>query len=99
MWWTGHTFIGWSGAQESAGAFFECMQDCCVVRLNRWHAPQVAAIVAIFLPLYESRDVFYRIVGIQDAKPQNTTLPTTGKGQFVTEDSAHTGANSAGLKA
>lgn len=61
---------------------------------------QVAAFVAIFLPLWESRDVFMRVVGISGPKTQSTTLPTTGAKPTGTkemvnlkgiDDSAHHG--------
>ena len=60
---------------------------------------QVAAFIAIFLPLYESRDVFMRVVGLAGPKTEHTTLPTMtakpGKEPIKPyEDSAH-----AGLKA
>ena len=33
--------------------------------------------MAIFLPLWESRDVFARVVGLSGPKTESTTLPTT----------------------
>ena len=61
--------------------------------------PQLAAFVAIFLPLWESRDVFMRVVGLSGPKTESTTLPTTGAKPGTKEmvnlkdvdDSAHHG--------
>ena len=55
----------------------------------------IAAVIAIFLPLWESRDVFARVAGMQDTLPRDAKLPHVGKpeGQFKTapgtDDTAH----------
>lgn len=56
---------------------------------------QVAAFIAIFLPLWESRDVFMRVLGLSGPRTQDTTLPTTDKpgkefvGAKPYDDTAH----------
>ena len=49
---------------------------------------QIAAVIAIFMPLWESRDVFARVVGIQDTMPRDQGLPQTAEGQLKTHPSA-----------
>ena len=74
---------------------------CAPLRL---HA-QVCAIIGIFLPLWESRDVFARVVGLGGPAPGNATLPKAARSEIqlktAGDDYAHEGVHTAsgnGLK-
>jgi hypothetical protein len=60
---------------------------------------QVCAIIAIFLPLWESRDVFARVVGLGGPAPGNATLPKAARSEIqlktAGDDYAHEGVHTA----
>ena len=54
------------------GQHAACLTSPCLFWLL-----QIAAVIAIFMPLWESRDVFARVVGRQSTLPRDAKLPET----------------------
>ncbi|EIE23218.1 urea active transporter [Coccomyxa subellipsoidea C-169] len=86
--------IIWPVLTIPAGAFSKGYFTFFVIISIIWAL--IASFIAIFLPLWESRDVFARALGISPA--EKTTLPTATKPGAKPDDSAHHGTLEAPAK-